>query len=189
MSFAFVGRHNNSSWMSASDFRQKEDCLIWVKIIQDDRCRIWLPPSSSKKFDHKPEPFSILVVVFQDDEGTEDGDAEDDEDEETSNGVGVTSGAEPTSSTSASTEGIDWGGFVEGSSRGTVTFETAAVVAVVLSVDSGGAADPRLYGGWDGGLSVGSFAVLQTFGWEAINHGGLGRVVVVVVAATRNKLS
>ena len=34
----------------------------------------------------------------------------------------------------------------------------------------------------EGGLTVG-LAVLQTLGWEVMNHGGLGRDVVVVVAA------
>jgi hypothetical protein len=35
----------------------------------------------------------------------------------------------------------------------------------------------------DGGRSVADLPVLQTLGWEVINHGGLGRLVVVVVAA------
>lgn len=56
---------------------------------------------------------------------------------------------------------------------------TLLVAVVVVGGPSG------VLGGFcgGGGLSVADFPVLQTLGWEVISHGGLGRLVVVVVAA------
>lgn len=109
-----------------------------------------------------------MVAIFSKDIGEEIG--------------GVTDASEEASPSITGSRGEGAEGLeVDGGWRGMAVLETsttatevivvAAVVVVVAAVvfsettsGTDGATDPPLYGGWEGGLKVGSFAVLQTLG-------------------------
>lgn len=70
-----------------------------------------------------------------------------------------------------------------------VDVELAGVVIGIAGVDGAGGCWCGCCAGvviLEGGLTVG-LAVLQTLGCEVMNHGGLGRDVVVVVAADTHR--
>lgn len=105
-------------------------------------------------------------------------------------GAGGGDGGAVTSGTGSSSGGGAGGLVVGGGSLGTAFEAAPAVVLVTLSEDSGGGLEPPRLCGCEGGLRVGSLAVLHTLGCEAVSQGGLGLGVVVdVVAATSRNVS
>lgn len=69
-----------------------------------------------------------------------------------------------------------------------VVGDVFTVVVAGTGIGSGGEIEDFEGGKIWGGLPEGGFIVLHIGGWDVISHGGLGRLVVVVVVAGTKKI-